>query len=163
MRKYVAFLRGINVGGHHKLTLLNSGNIIFEADDHDRERLEHTISEQLQKAFGFPVPTIVRTAEYINALILSAPFKDILLTKDKRFYISFLRNDVISELTFPWVHDDSSYTILSNKDKTIWSVLDLSISNTPKAMEVLEKTFGSDITTRNWSTIKRIEKKLQGQ
>jgi len=55
--KYVAFLRGINVGGHHKvpmadlrkeleklgfenvMTLLNSGNIIFEVISDYEENL----------------------------------------------------------------------------------------------------------------------------
>ena len=75
---YVAFLRGINVGGHHKVpmadlrkelekldfenveTLLNSGNIIFEAIDDNEENLEKKISLHLEKSFGFPVPSIVR-------------------------------------------------------------------------------------------------------
>jgi len=76
--KYVAFLRGINVGGHHKVpmadlrkeleklgfenveTLLNSANIIFEAISDYEENLEKKISAHLEKSFGFPIPTIVR-------------------------------------------------------------------------------------------------------
>ena len=56
--KYVAFLRGINVGGHHKVpmanlraemeklgfvdvkTLLNSGNIVFTANSQDIKDVE---------------------------------------------------------------------------------------------------------------------------
>ena len=76
--KYVAFLRGINVGGHHKVpmadlrkeleklgfenveTLLNSGNIIFEAISNNEGNLEKKISAHLEKSFGFPIPTVIR-------------------------------------------------------------------------------------------------------
>jgi len=78
--KYVAFLRGINVSGHHKvpmaelrkeltklgftnvITLLNSGNVIFESSSDDAELLEKTIAEHLEKVFGFQIPVLIRNA-----------------------------------------------------------------------------------------------------
>ncbi len=176
--KYIAFLRGINVGGHHKvpmvdlrskleklgfenvLTLLNSGNVIFDAISDTTEELEKTISKHLEKVFGFPIPTIVRKSETIYSLLDKAPFKDVLLTKDIRLYVSFLKKDIEANLQLPWTSDDNSFKIIDKIDKTVVSVLDVSVSKTPKAMEVVERYFGKDITTRNWNTIKRIEKKL---
>jgi len=175
---YVAFLRGINVGGHHKVpmanlrkefekldlenveTLLNSGNIIFETINDNEENLEKKISAHLEKSFGFPVPTIVRKSAMIYELLNNNPFKDVQLTKDIRLYVSFLQEDVQSKLKLPWTSSDTSYKIIGKTGKNILSILDLSISKTPKAMEELERYFGKNITTRNWNTIKRIEKKL---
>lgn len=176
--KYVAFLRGINVGGRHKLpmadlrkelqqlgfeqvtTLLNSGNVIFHASIADEEALEKMISEKLQEAFGFPVPTIIRKPETIDQLFKANPFKEVKITKDIRLYISFLKKDVRSDLELPWSSPDDSYKIIEKKEKNILSILDLSISKTPKAMDALEKFYGKGITTRNWKTIERIIKKL---
>ena len=176
--KYVAFLRGINVGGHHKvpmaelrkeleqlgfekvITLLNSGNIIFETNPSDIKTLEKTISGHLEKAFGFLIPTIIRKSETIDQLLTDDPFKAIQLTKDIRLYVSFLKDEVLSNIELPWTSPDASFKIIRVSDKIIFSVLDLSVSKTTKAMEALENTFGSDITTRNWNTIVRIEKKL---
>lgn len=173
--KYVAFLRGINVGGHHKVpmanlctalkklnlknivTLLNSGNIIFESIERD---IENKISEHLEKVFGFPIPTIIRKSESIRDLLDSNPFKGAKISKDTRLYVSFLRKNSNNELKLPWRSVDKSYTIVGRKGKTIFSILDLSVSKTPKAMESLEKLFGKDITTRNWKTIERIGKTL---
>jgi len=173
--KYVAFLRGINVGGHHKVpmadlrkeleklnfenivTLLNSGNIIFDGIN---DNLEKKISEHLEESFGFPIPTIIRKSEMIYELVSNDPFKDIKLTKDIRLYVSFLKKNIQSDLELPWTSVDNSYKIVEKRDKTIFSILDLSLSNTPQAMEALEKSFGKDITTRNWKTIERIIKKL---
>lgn len=175
--KYIAFLRGINVGGHHKVpmadlkkelhelgfenvvTLLNSGNIIFESDAEPIQKLEKQIATQLEEAFGFPIPTIIRKAETILELLNYNPFEDEILTKDIRFYVSFLQEVTEIDLQLPWSTDDKAFKIIHIKDKTICSILDLSISKTPKAMGALEKFYGKDITTRNWNTIKRMENK----
>ncbi|MCX2681381.1 DUF1697 domain-containing protein [Galbibacter sp. EGI 63066] len=177
--KYIAFLRGINVGGHHKvpmaelrkemevlgfenvITLLNSGNAIFEAVPTAIEDLEKTISEHIEKVFGFPIPTLIRKAETIYKILTDDPFKNIEVTKDIRLYVSFLQKNVDSTMELPWISPEGTYKIIGRDDKTIFSVLDVSVTKTPKAMEVLGKYFKTDITTRNWNTIKRIEKKLE--
>ncbi|MFC4633212.1 DUF1697 domain-containing protein [Dokdonia ponticola] len=175
---YVAFLRGINVGGHHKLpmadlkvlfeslgythikTLLNSGNVIFDAPLQDIKELEHTIEKTVETNVGFPVPTCVREASFIVRFRESDPFKNKNITKDTRCYISFLKDDVIADIRLPWTSDDNSYQIIEKRGETILSVLDLSLSQTTKAMRILEVTYGKNITTRNWKTIERIIKKL---
>ncbi|MDH5414601.1 MAG: DUF1697 domain-containing protein [Flavobacteriaceae bacterium] len=177
-KKYIAFLRGINVGGHHKvpmaelrnemvkmnfdnvITILNSGNIVFTAKASEIEHMQRTISDNLSKAFGFNIPTIIRKSEMIQELIDNNPFKGIILAKDIRLSVSFLSKNIKTDLHMPWTSDDNSYSIIGKIDNNIFSVLDLSINHTPKAMEVLEKYFGKNITTRNWNTIKRIAKKL---
>lgn len=142
------------------ITLLNSGNVIFQTEATDLDLLETTISESLETSFGFPIPTRVRSADMLMDLLASDPFKNINITKDIRCYISFLKDDTPSELEIPWTSEDQSFKILRVHQKTIVSVLDLAITNTPKAMGALEKTYGKDITTRNWNTLKRIEAKL---
>lgn len=142
------------------ITLLNSGNVIFQTEATDIDLLETTISETLEKSFGFPIPTRVRSTKMLMELLASDPFKNINITKDIRCYISFLKDDTPSEVEIPWTSEDKSFTILQVHQRTIVSVLDLAITNTPKAMGALEKTYGKDITTRNWNTLKRIEAKL---
>ncbi|WP_109097100.1 DUF1697 domain-containing protein [Aquimarina sp. AU58] len=179
MNRYVAFLRGINVSGHHKvpmadlrkemeklnfekvITILNSGNIIFDSAKDDVKNLEKMVSDHIEKTFGFPIPTIIRKSETIYHLLDKDPFKDILLAKDIRLYVSFLKEDVKTDLLLPWTNDNNAFKIIDKIDKTIISVLDLSVTKTPKGMEALERYFGKQITTRNWNTIKRIEKKLE--
>ncbi len=163
--KYVAFLRGINVGGHRQVpmadlrnelaklgfenitTVLNSGNIIFDTKVGDLKSIERTISAHLETYFNFPVPTIVRKAGTIYGLFHSNPFKNVKLTEDIRWYVSFLKSDTNTDMKLPWTSSDKSYKIIGKLDKDILSVLDLSVSRTSKAMEALEKYFGTDITT----------------
>lgn len=178
---YIAFLRGINVGGHHKVpmadlraelasldlhhivTLLNTGNIIFDTAETDLPGLQTKISAHLEQAFGFRIPTLLKTSANILYLLKREPFSKIQVTKETRLYVSFLWNDPIPELNLPWANEDGSYSILDIVDNSIISVLDLAVSGTPKGMESLEKRFGKEMTTRNWNTILKIAKKLESR
>ena len=65
------------------------------------------------------------------------------------------------DFQLPWISEDKGYKIIEKRENAIWSVLDVSTLKTTKAMGILERQFGKkNITTRNWNTIKRIEKKL---
>ena len=171
---YVAFLRGINVGGHHKVpmadlketfkemglnpikTVLNSGNILFEAGDESTEALEKSIEIQLEKSFGFSIPTVIRTQVNIQDIIATDPFKDIPVHKDIRLYVTFIKNPITKPFDFPKVSDDGYFKIIGLGDKVVYSVLDVSKVKTTNAMEVLGKMFGKNITTRNWNTLLKI-------
>lgn len=174
MNKYVALLRGINVSGYRKVpmvelkakmeewgfhnlaTVLNSGNVIFESEDQPLGKIESYLSEKLSSHFGFQIPVILRTAIQLEQLVSSEPFKNITVTKDIRLYISFIRPSQNSCISLPWSTEKGEFQILDIKDNSIISVLDLSVTNTTKGMEALEKLFGKDITTRNWNTVLRV-------
>lgn len=175
---YVAFLRGINVGGHHKMpmadlrkemkklgfenvqTLLNTGNIIFDGTSGREDKLEEDIADHLEKVFGFPVPVLIRRAEEILKLIHANPFEDVEVTEDIRLYIAFLKVSPEDPLKLPWISEDESFRIIDIRDRAVCSVLDLSVTKTPKGMEALGKLFEGTITTRNWNTLNRIADKL---
>lgn len=173
-KRYVALLRGINVGGHHKVpmaelkdnfekmnfrnvkTLLNSGNVVFESAPQPEDTLEQKLSSELKDTFGFPIPVIVNTGESIQEIVGADPFSGIEVTKDTRLYVSFLKEKPQRKLDLPWLSDDKTYQILEVRGRIICSVLDLSTTRTPKGMDALEQLFGRNITTRNWNTVLKI-------
>ncbi len=169
-----AFLRGINVGGHHKVpmaelrdklteigcenvrTFLNSGNVVFETHQTDIQALEAKMESHLANVFNFPIPVMLRTKDAIADLVDQNPFENVQMHKDIRLYVSLLKDEPSIELELPYYSKDSSYQILSVSNRTICSVLDLSTTKTVKGMEALEKLFGKNITTRNWNTILKV-------
>lgn len=177
-KKYVVLLRGINVGGHHKvpmkdlkselgkmgyknvITLLNSGNVILEAEKTSAKELETKLTQNLENIFGFLIPVIVRDADELIHISHFAPFQNVKVTKDIRLYVSFLKQEPKVKLELPWKTEDGSYQILDVYKKIIFSVLDLSVTKTIKGMEMLEKMYGKEITTRNWNTVEKIVKKF---
>jgi uncharacterized protein (DUF1697 family) len=89
--KYLALLRGINVGGKNKVemkelravfegagfsnvsTFINSGNVIFEAEGQAQDGLPAVIETALSKHFGFQVPVLIREAKVIRHLAAAIP------------------------------------------------------------------------------------------
>jgi uncharacterized protein (DUF1697 family) len=88
--KYVALLRGINVGGKNKLpmkdltslfgqagyknvrTYIQSGNVVFEAAE--SKTLAAKIAASIEKQFGFKVPVVLRNADEMRAVIVGNPY-----------------------------------------------------------------------------------------
>lgn len=88
--KYVALLRGINVGGNRKVemrklktllesldcknvsTYINSGNAIFESAL-GSEKIRSQIEKVLKENFGFEVGTIVRSEKDIKQITKAIP------------------------------------------------------------------------------------------
>jgi uncharacterized protein (DUF1697 family) len=86
---YVALLRGVNVGGRHRMAMaelrkrfealgchavrthIQSGNVIF---DRARAPGAGVIERDLVETFGFAVPVVLRSAVEMGAVVERAPF-----------------------------------------------------------------------------------------
>lgn len=88
MTRAVAFLRGINVGGHRVVkedlikvfvdlglddvsTFLASGNVLFS---HGQRPAPETVAAALEDALGYRVPTTLRSADELIAIAGREPF-----------------------------------------------------------------------------------------
>jgi uncharacterized protein (DUF1697 family) len=174
---YVAFLRGINVGGNKPVkmdilkkfleqsgflnvkTLLASGNVVFESGETDVEKLVSEMEALLHNKFGFEIPVILRTTKEIQKIVDSDLFKKIQVTPETRLYITFLSEWPKSELTIPYESSDKNFKILEVVGREVVSVLTVTRDRgTIDGMNILEKMFGRKITTRNWNTVLKILK-----
>jgi len=108
MKTYIALLRGINVGGKKKVlmaelrdlltelglknvrTYIQSGNIIFNAEDQATFKLEDKISKGMQLHFGFDVPVLVKTHQELQQIFNACPFSE---EKKQKSYFSLLYNN----------------------------------------------------------------------
>lgn len=92
MKTSVALLRGINVSGQKSIkmvalkvlmeelqycrvqTYIQSGNIVFEHGDASPQHLQSEIEQKIASAYGFDVPTLVRTSDEIASIVAKNPF-----------------------------------------------------------------------------------------
>jgi uncharacterized protein (DUF1697 family) len=91
MPRYVAFLRGMNVGGHRisndelrdrftaiglrdVATFRASGNVIFLSDSQPEAELQARIESGLASSLGYGVPTFIRSQDEIKAIVAAKPF-----------------------------------------------------------------------------------------
>ncbi|HTQ31545.1 MAG TPA: DUF1697 domain-containing protein [Opitutaceae bacterium] len=109
MPRYIAFLRGINLGKRRPkmdelraifekmkfgrvATFIASGNVIFESSSRDAALLGKTIERGLHVALGYEVDTFVRTREEIAAVAAFRPFSETdMEAPESTVYCSFLR------------------------------------------------------------------------
>jgi uncharacterized protein (DUF1697 family) len=172
--RYVAFLRGINIGkrrvkndelgrifdalGFHDVkVLIQSGNVLFDADEKDEAKLTKAVEGGLAKALGYQVSVMLRSLPEIQRMLDIDPFKGITVTKETRLYVTLLAEKTKSTLTLPHEAGGGSFRILSRADREVYSVLTLSeTGRTVDLMTVLEKEYGKGATTRNWNTIQKI-------
>ena len=188
---HIALLRGINVGGNAKVpmadlkktfekmgftnikTILNTGNVLFDVMREQSERsrpfppqtlasLTKTIEVQLEKTFGFPIKTLLRTREDIEVLIASQPFKNIKVTPETSLYITFLAEKPKAKsptFKIPYTSPDKNFQILKLTNQEIMHVLTVTPNmRSTDAMNILEKEFGKNLTTRNWNTVVKMVK-----
>jgi uncharacterized protein (DUF1697 family) len=91
MPRYVAFLRGLNLGGRRVkmdrlrelfeeeglddvASFLASGNVVFTSGVEDRAELEHRLEARLRRGLGYEVPTILRTLDELVEVAALEPF-----------------------------------------------------------------------------------------
>lgn len=170
--KYIALLRGINVGGNKKVpmvelkkafeslgfhevkTLLNSGNAVFSTSESDVSKLKKIIEEELEKSFGWHIDTFIYPQESLQQMVKKDPFAQIVVTTQTRLYVSFIPENTISNLEIPYESPEKNFKILQVSEIAIFSVLILSEKyNTTDAMKIIGKEFGKNVTTRNWNTV----------
>lgn len=89
--KYVALLRGINVGGNRKVpmvdlkscfeklghtevkTYINSGNVIFTSEVSEVKKLQKVLEKEIEKTFGFFVDVLIVDAKTFVQAVEKAP------------------------------------------------------------------------------------------
>ncbi|HXD30911.1 MAG TPA: DUF1697 domain-containing protein [Pyrinomonadaceae bacterium] len=94
MTTYIAFLRGINVGGKNLLkmealrrafqslgfqnvrTFIQCGNVFFDTAEMDVEQLSRDIATKLRDSLGYEAVVILRTAKELRSLIRNSPFRE---------------------------------------------------------------------------------------
>jgi uncharacterized protein (DUF1697 family) len=169
----IALLRGINVGrakrvamadlrtllegmGHSQVrTLLNSGNVLFDARRAEAVRLSAAIHEGFARRFGFTASVTVLTAAELDAVIAENPL--LAVAKDpSRHLVGFTHDPKVLQpfkvlLKQKW-HPDA--LAITSRAAYLWcvkGVLDSPLS------QAFGKLAGEGMTTRNWATVLKIQ------
>jgi uncharacterized protein (DUF1697 family) len=134
-------------------TLLQSGNLLFDDDGADARMHEARLERALQQAFGFPVPTIVRTAGEWHSLLAHNPFPDaahsaprfLMLFVSKEPPAACAEAEIGARLELPVRVAGGSLWVRFRDGRSMGTV------KLP-----WDRLIGSAATSRNWSTAQRI-------
>ncbi len=178
MAKYVALLRGINVGGNNKVEMyrlkkvfevighsnvvsyINSGNVVFESNEKNIEKLITHIEKAIKKEFGFEVKTIVRDNKSIQRVCKATPLK--------------WKNDLAerTEVLFLWDEYDTKKsldllvatkgvdTLLYTKGAIIWN-MDKKHYTKSGLRKLIGTKLYKNMTARNINTVRKLEELMR--
>jgi uncharacterized protein (DUF1697 family) len=168
MRRYAAFLRGVSpmnakmpelkkafeaAGFEDVKTVLSSGNVVFTTRAASDASIQKKAEEAMEKRLGNRFLTIVRPVEVLRELLASDPYTAFGLPANAKRIVTFLREKPASKLELPIEMDGAS--ILLMKGTEIFSAY-LPTPKGPVFMTLIEKTFGQEVTTRTWDTVRKV-------
>jgi uncharacterized protein (DUF1697 family) len=171
--KYVAFLRGINVGGKNKIkmetlrevcsslgfsdvkTYINSGNVIFETAKTDEKRLAEKIESAIEKKFGLKIKVIVRSIAEIENIIANNPF-DGQFENDKDLHVFFLDDELPQEKCELLLANNNENEMFAVQNREIFCLLRISVLDSLIGKDYIGKKLKVSATARNWRTVNKI-------
>lgn len=171
--KYVAFLRGINVGGKNKVpmkdlkvaferlghsdvvTYINSGNVIFSTTQ-PRSSLVSACEDALKTQFGFRVPVAILSAKEMKSTLEAAP-KWWGASKDHRHNAIIILGSTSAKTVLAEVGEPKAdfEKVDSYKNVIFWSAEIASIGRTRWAKIVSTKAY-KHVTIRNSNTMYKV-------
>ena len=173
MTTCVALLRGINVGrakrlgmaelrelveslGHTNVrTLLNSGNVVFDAKRSSLPAIARSLEAAIETGFGFAAPVIVVTAAEVDAIVNANPLPRA-PDQPSRYLVAFLPNAATLVLARPLLAEAWAPEALAVHARAayLWCHDGIIAS---RLLQAFERATGGVATTRNWATVLKLQ------
>ena len=162
MNTWVAFLRGINVGGRNALrmkefataladadcgdvmTYLQTGNVVFRSSESSAAALEARIERVVKAIRDIEVRVLALSSEELRKAIAANPFPQA-ESAPKTLHLFFLSKPPVDPDDESFVLTDGVFYIHAPNGMS-WS----------KLAARVEKLLGVDATARNWRTVSKV-------
>ncbi|WP_179333581.1 DUF1697 domain-containing protein [Winogradskyella costae] len=167
METYIAFLRGINVGGHRKVpmaelrallitlglinvkTYIQSGNVIFQSSDSDSKTLENKIQKNILNQFGFDVPVLLKTKDELSIIFNACPFADAIKAQSYFILLSEVPDDTLVKEVSKKTYPEDVYIIVND---CIYLFCPKGYGRSKFNLNYFEKKLSVVATARNYKT-----------
>jgi uncharacterized protein (DUF1697 family) len=170
---YIAFLRGINVGGRmakmdqlraifsdlgvsNVRSYIQSGNVFFDSDDPDRGALRAAIEDRLTAELGYGVCTFLRTIPEVRLTLERAPFRDLVTSPATRLFVAFLSNPLPDTIDFPYFSPRRDMEVVSTCMTEAYLIVRQEAGRPGNPGAFIEKTFAIQATLRFHHTLEKI-------
>ena len=170
MTKFVAFLRGINVGGHRKLPMADlrricsgvtgdpdvksyiaSGNLLFNADGR-AEDIAVALAAGIRDDFGFDVRVLVLDEQTLRAALASCPFP---IDSGKAVHGFFCFDDPVLDTAMIGLLKSQNEDVRT-AGRVVWLFAPDGIGRSRLAGKMDKVIGGTDMTGRNLNTIAKM-------
>jgi uncharacterized protein (DUF1697 family) len=167
--KYVALLRGINVGGNNIIkmtdlqkvfetagytnvkTVIQSGNVIFESRETDKEIITGRLEAVLSKAFQYSSKVVIRSHKEMTRIISEVP-KIWNQKNDVRSYILFIKEPVTENEVASEVEVTEGIDSIKTGIGVVYMTTKMEGLTKSKFSKIIGKKVYKDVTMRNYKT-----------
>ena len=168
-QRYVALLRGVNVGGKNKLpmadlrdiftaagcaavqTYIQSGNVVFEAAQDLAERVPEIVTRAIRRRFGYETAVVVRSSEELRQVVASSPFDT---SGDPRFlHVAFLEDTPGAEVVSRLDPQRSPPDTFAVRGRNVHLHYPNGVARSKLTNEYLAAQLQTVSTMRNWRTV----------
>lgn len=171
--KYIAFLRGINVGGNtivsmaklkmtfescgfkNVRTFINSGNVIFESAETSQAKLISHIEAAIEKDFAFPVRIALFTKEALLKILDECPLQDA-KEGEYRTYLSFVLPPISTQEVVETVKLKEGIDFMTAGKNVVYMSTKMSGLTKSGFTKMIGTPIYKSLTMRNVTTVKKI-------
>jgi uncharacterized protein (DUF1697 family) len=171
--RYVALLRGINVGGHRTVpmadlraaleaaghedaaTYVQSGNVVLTAPKQATARLERALETTIEEAFGFPVDVMVRTEPELKAVVETDPLKKANADPAKHLVL-FADAKLDAKKAAALVPGDPAPEAFAVRGRELYRWAETGIGRSALRDKLSDRRLGAATTGRNWRTLLKL-------
>jgi uncharacterized protein (DUF1697 family) len=177
MKRCVAFLRGMNLGGRRianeelrrhfeeigfeeVATFRASGNVIFSASSRESEtKLAQRVEAELDERLGYEVPAFLRSVEEVAAIAVEQPFDPKRVEKSKgKLQVSLLKKKPSAAAKKEVLALASNEDMLAIEGRELFWLPSGGISESDLDLKALDRALGPG-TIRTMGTIEQIASK----
>ncbi|HEV3480335.1 MAG TPA: DUF1697 domain-containing protein [Gaiellaceae bacterium] len=178
--RYVALLRGINVGGKSIIrmadlkpsvealgygdvsTFIASGNVLFETAQRDAAKLESALEQALEKRFGLPIIVVVRSRAEFARVVKAIP-ADWIGNAGLRVNVAFLRRSRDGRtLARELQPRDGVEELVATKSALIWATRRDALTRSGM-QKLIRSADYRDMTVRNLNTTLKLNELLSAR
>jgi len=170
----ISLLRGVNVGGHHKVkmdelralyeslgfedvqTYINSGNVVFRTAGRDLVRLRKRIEDAIERACGFRPNVILRTPSDLEGVIARNPFAARPGMEPNKLAIHFLPAAPSATALEQVRAIDIAPEELHIDGRELHIYFTNGMARPKLSLPQLEKALRTSGTSRNWNTVRKL-------
>ena len=178
MTGYVAFLRAVNVGGTAKVamaelkalaetiglgrprTLLQSGNLVFDAKSTSTAATEKLLEREVAGRFGVKPEIMVRSAKELDAVIARNPFTKEARSDPGRLHVHFLKSPASAVQVAALNGAIKGREAVKGAGAEVFICFPDGAGNSKLTGAVIERHLGARGTARNWNTVIKLSEML---
>lgn len=174
MPAIICMLRGVNVGGHNKITMeslrslceslklesvqtyIQSGNVVFRSSAKDIALLSKRIQDALEANFGFRPEVILRTASELRQVIARNPFASGHGIDPAKLQVAFLAFDPGKAARDNLAKLDTRGEKLHAGGSELYIYYKNGMGKTKLTAAAIDKVLHTAATSRNWNTVLKL-------